>query len=107
MTPITVSTSELPEAKAKLEIEVSADTVEHAIKHAAEHMAEQVKIPGFRQGKVPPDIALQRLGHEAVFEHAFDESVGGWYAEALDESEIAPIGSPSLATPPAYTKGEP
>lgn len=107
MTPVTVSQSELPEAKAKLEIEVSADTVEHAIKHAAEHMAEQVKIPGFREGKVPPEMALQRLGHEAVFEHAFDESVGGWYGEALDQIDIAPIGSPSLAEAPTYTKGEP
>jgi trigger factor len=107
MTPVTVSTSELPEAKTKLEIEVSADTVEHAIKHAAEHMAEQVKIPGFREGKVPPEMALQRLGHEAVFEHAFDESVGGWYGEALDQTDIAPIGSPSLAEAPSYTQGEP
>ncbi len=107
MTPVTVSTSELPEAKAKLEIEVSADTVEHAIKHAAEHMAEEIKIPGFRQGKVPPDLALQRLGHEAVFEHAFDESVGSWYGEALDQADIAPIGSPSLAEPPTYEQGEP
>lgn len=107
MTPVTVSTSELPEAKAKLEIEVSADTVEHAIKHAAEHMAEQVKIPGFRQGKVPPEMALQRLGHEAVFEHAFDESVGGWYGEALEQADIAPIGSPSLSEAPEYKQGEP
>lgn len=107
MTPVTVSTSELPEAKAKLEIEVSADTVEHAIKHAAEHMADEIKLPGFRQGKVPPDLALQRLGHEAVFEHAFDEQVGAWYGEALDQTDIAPIGSPSLEEPPTYAKGEP
>ncbi|MFY9487072.1 MAG: trigger factor [Solirubrobacterales bacterium] len=107
MTPITVSTTELPEAKAKLEIEVSPDLVEHSIKHAAEHMAENVKIPGFRQGKVPPEIALQRLGNEAVFEHAFDEAVGGWYADALESAEIAPIGSPSLSAMPEYKQGEP
>jgi trigger factor len=107
MTPVTVSTSELPEATAKLEIEVSADAVDHAIKHAAEHMAGEIKIPGFREGKVPPEVALQKLGHEAVFEHAFDESVGGWYGEALEQSEIAPIGSPSLESVPAWIKGEP
>jgi trigger factor len=107
MTPVTVSTTELPEAKAKLEIEVSPDLVEHSIEHAAVHMAEQVKLPGFRQGKVPADLALQRLGHEAVFEHAFEESVGTWYAEALDGSDVAPIGSPSLLEPPVYEKGEP
>ncbi|MFY9263866.1 MAG: trigger factor [Solirubrobacterales bacterium] len=107
MTPITVSTTELPEAKAKLEIEVSPDLVEHSIKHAAEHMAEQVKLPGFRKGKVPPELALQRLGNEAVFEHAFDESVGGWYADALAETDIAPIGSPSLSAAPEYRAGEP
>ena len=107
MSPVTVSTSELPESQAKLEIEVSADEVEHAIEHAVEHMAEQVKIPGFRQGKVPSDLALQKLGHEAVFEHAFDEQVGGWYGEALSQIEIAPIGSPALDSVPQWNKGEP
>lgn len=107
MTPVTVSASDLPEAKAKLEIEVSHDLVEHSLHHAAEHMAEQVKIPGFREGKVPPELALQKLGDEAVFQHAFDEAVGGWYAQALAETEISPIGSPSLAEMPEYTKGEP
>jgi trigger factor len=107
MTPVTVSTSELPESQAKLEIEVSADEVEHAIEHAVEHMAEQVKIPGFRQGKVPADLALQKLGHEAVFEHAFDEKVGGWYGDALGQTELAPIGSPSLEAVPQWKKGEP
>ncbi|MBI5310641.1 MAG: trigger factor [Actinobacteria bacterium] len=107
MTPVTVSASDLPEAKAKLEIEVSHDLVEHSLKHAAEHMAEQVKIPGFRQGKVPPELALQKLGEDAVFQHAFDEAVGGWYAQALAETDISPIGSPSLAELPTYTKGEP
>ena len=107
MTPVTVSTSELPEATAKLEIEVSPDAVEHAIEHAVEHMAGEIKIPGFRQGKVPPELARQKLGDEAIFEHAFDEAVGGWYGEALDQADIAPIGSPSLESVPAWSKGEP
>lgn len=107
MTPISVSTTELPEAKAKLEIVVSPDLVEHSIKHAAEHMAEKLKVPGFREGKVPPELALQKLGPEAVFEHAFNETVGDWYTQALVEAEIAPIGSPSLTDAPDYTAGEP
>lgn len=107
MTPVTVSTSELPEAKAKLAIEVPADVVEQAIEHAIEHMAAEVKLPGFRQGKVPPELALQKLGHEAVFEHAFNEQVGTWYNDALRQSEIAPIGSPSMEEMPDWQKGEP
>lgn len=107
MSPVTVTTSELPEAQAKLEIEVSADAIDHAIEHAIEHMAEEIKLPGFRQGKVPPELALQKLGHEAVFQHAFDEQVGNWYGEALGQTEIAPIGSPSLEAVPEWTKGEP
>jgi trigger factor len=107
MTPISVSTTELPEAKAKLEIVVSSDIVEHSIKHAAEHMAENLKVPGFREGKVPPELALQKLGPEAVFEHAFNETVGNWYAQALAEADISPIGSPSLKDAPDYVAGEP
>lgn len=107
MTPVTVSTSELPEATAKLEIEVSPDAVESALEHAVEHLAGEIKIPGFRQGKVPPELARQKIGDEAIFEHAFDESVGSWYGEALEQADIAPIGSPSLESVPAWSKGEP
>ncbi|HEV7917997.1 MAG TPA: trigger factor [Solirubrobacterales bacterium] len=107
MTPITATATELPEAKAKLEIKVSPDLVEEQLQHAAAEMAERVKIPGFRQGKVPPEIALQRLGREAVFQQAFDEAIGGWYAQALADSGISPIGSPTLAAPPELTEGEP
>lgn len=92
---------------AKLEIEVSPDMVEHSIMHAAQHMAEQIKVPGFREGKVPAELALQKLGPEAVFDHAFDEAVGAWYTQALAEVDIAPIGTPSLAEKPVYVEGEP
>lgn len=107
MTPVTVTTSELPEATAKLEIEVSADLVGAAVDHAVEHMSEQIKIPGFREGKVPADLARQKIGTEALFEHAFDEQVGGWYGDALDQTELAPIGGPSLEAVPSWTEGEP
>ncbi len=90
-----------------LEIEVSPDMVEHSIKHAVEHMAEELKLPGFREGKVPPELARQKLGEDAVFEHAFNDAVSSWYAEALAETEISPIGSPSLKDAPEYAEGEP
>ncbi|MBI4897319.1 MAG: trigger factor [Actinobacteria bacterium] len=106
MTPISVSTTELPDAVTKLEIEVSPDMVEHSIKHAVEHMAEELKLPGFREGKVPPELARQKLGEDAVFEHAFNDAVSSWYAEAIAETDISPIGSPSLKDAPDYTAGE-
>lgn len=107
MTPVNVTTSEMPEVRAKLEIEVAADTMQEAIDEAVEALAEEVKVPGFREGKVPPEIALQKLGHNAVFEHAFNENVGLWYDEALSQTEIAPIGTPSLEEAPVWEMGDP
>lgn len=107
MTPVTCTTSELPEAKAKLEIEVPSEQVEERVRMAAATMADNVKIPGFRKGKVPPEIVLQRLGAEQVFQQAFDDSVSLWYSEALDQTDIAPIGNPSLTSGPDYEKGQP
>lgn len=53
-------------------------------------------MPGFRKGKAPPALVIQRLGRGAVMEEAIRDSLPGWYEQALLASEIAPIGDPEV-----------
>lgn len=94
---MTFTTQELPEARAKIEFEIAPGEIDKRIEVAAEKLSNEVKMPGFRQGKVPSDLVLQKLGRDTVFQQAFEDSVIDWYAEALRDSDIAPIGSPKLA----------
>ncbi|CAM5792733.1 trigger factor [Cellulomonas persica] len=86
----------LEPTKVKLTVEVTYDELRPSIAHAYEHIAEQVTVPGFRKGKVPPRIIDQRVGRPAVIEHAVNEGLGGFYAEAIRENNLRPLGQPEV-----------
>nr|WP_194720314.1 trigger factor [Cellulosimicrobium arenosum] len=86
----------LDPTKVKLTVEVEYDELRPSIDHAYQHIAEQVNIPGFRKGKVPPRIIDQRVGRPAVLEHAVNEGLSGFYRQAVTESGIRPLGQPEV-----------
>lgn len=86
----------LEPTKVKLTVEVTYEDLGPAIKHAYEHMAEQIQVPGFRKGKVPPRIIDQRMGHAAVIEHAVNDGIGGFYRQAILDNELRPLGEPAI-----------
>lgn len=86
----------LDPTKAKLTVEVEYDELQPAIEHAYTHIAQDITIPGFRKGKVPPRIIDQRIGRAAVLEHAVNEALPGFYRDALAQSELRPLGQPSV-----------
>ncbi|AEE45564.1 trigger factor [Cellulomonas fimi] len=86
----------LEPTKVKLTVEVTYDELKPSIDHAYQHIAEQVNVPGFRKGKVPPRIIDQRVGRPAVIEHAVNEGLSGFYAEAVRENKLRPLGQPEV-----------
>ncbi|GAA2062697.1 trigger factor [Leifsonia soli] len=84
----------LSPTRTKLTISVTPEELQPSIKHAYEHIAEQVTIPGFRKGKVPPPIIDQRVGKAAVLEHAVNEGLDGFYRRAVEENDVRPLGRP-------------
>jgi trigger factor len=86
----------LEPTKVRLTVEVPYDELKPSIDHAYSHIAEQVNIPGFRKGKVPPRIIDQRVGRPAVMEHAVNEGLSGFYAEAVRENKLRPLGQPEV-----------
>lgn len=100
--------SELPDSRARVEVEVPAKDVEKAISRAARSMAKEMRLPGFRQGKAPASLVTQRLGFGPVLQEAIREALPEWYENALLDSGVSPIGDPQIemvATPD--TEGEP
>ncbi len=66
-----------------------------------------MKIPGFRKGKVPPQLVLQRIGREAVLEEALREGLPEWYEQAMIVSGVTPVGDPKLDMPDSPAEGDP
>ncbi len=80
----------------KLTVTLTDEDIAPVMKHAYEHVGEQVQIPGFRKGKVPPKILEQRVGKGAIIEHAVNDGLPGWYSEAVQEQGIRPYGQPEV-----------
>lgn len=86
----------LEPTRVKLTVEVSYDELKPSLDHAYAHIGEQVNIPGFRKGKVPPRVLEQRVGRAAVIEHAVNDAVPGFYNQAVSETDVKPLGQPSI-----------
>ncbi|MBS1870403.1 MAG: trigger factor [Actinobacteria bacterium] len=104
--PVKTSVTELPESRVRVDAEVPATEVEKRLAQAARRLARDTRVPGFRKGKVPPPVFIRRVGREYVLDEAIRSSIGSWYADALGEAKIVPIGEPKLdlGDPPAEGK---
>ena len=87
---------ELADNKVRLTIEVPSHDVRHAVEHAASDLAQQVKIPGFRQGKVPMPVLLSRVGKERLYTEAVESHIGGWFWAAASREGLRPTSQPDF-----------
>jgi trigger factor len=82
--------------RVKLTIEVDTDRFGKDLDRAYRKVAQQVRIPGFRKGKVPRRVIDAQIGREAVLGEFLEDSVPEYYREALREHELAPITDPDI-----------
>ena len=82
------------EDRVRLTVDVPAHDVHHAVEHATSDLATSVKIPGFRPGKVPTPMLVQRLGKERIYAEAVDSHISGWFWNAAARARIRPIAQP-------------
>jgi trigger factor len=87
---------ELSPTRVKLTIEVPFEELKPSLDQAYREVARQVRVPGFRPGKVPPRVIDQRIGRSAVLEQAVNEAVPQLYSKALAEHEVVPLSQPDV-----------
>jgi trigger factor len=104
--PVKTSVTELPESRVRVDAEVAADEVERRLQQTAKALGREMKIPGFRKGKVPPPMVLRRVGREAVLDETLRSALGAWYIDAIDAAGIAPVGDPEVALGDLPGEGE-
>ncbi|HET9737089.1 MAG TPA: trigger factor [Solirubrobacteraceae bacterium] len=106
-TEVLTTVTALPESRVRVEAEVTPEEVERRVAQAARRLGRGLRVPGFRAGKAPAPVILQRMGRDAVLDEAIRESIGAWYTAAIDAADVVPVGEPQLdlSDPPA--QGEP
>ena len=104
---LTTRTSELDDSRVRVDVEVAPEALERELQAAAKALGGDLKIPGFRKGKVPPQVVLQRIGREAVLDEAVRRALPGWYERAVADAGIATVGDPSVDLESLPDKGAP
>ncbi|NUR76394.1 MAG: trigger factor [Thermoleophilia bacterium] len=85
---------QLAEDRVRLKVDVPAHDVHHAVEHAANDLAQSVRIPGFRKGKVPRPLLVQRIGKERLYAEAVESHIGGWFWNAATRARVNPVAQP-------------
>ena len=106
-TDVTTSTTELGNSRVRVQVEVRPEAVEREVEAAARALARDIKIPGFRKGKVPAEVVIRRFGREAVLDDAVRRGLPRWYEDAVGEADIAAVGDPKLDLRSLPEKGSP
>ena len=104
---ISTSVTELPESRVRVEAEVPAEEVEKRVAQAARALGRNLRVPGFRAGKAPPPVVINRVGRDAVLDEAVRDSIGAWYSAAIDDAAIVPVGEPELDMGALPGQGQP
>jgi trigger factor len=81
--------------RVRLTVEVPAHDVHHAVEHATHDLAERVRIPGFRRGKVPPQVLVSRVGKERLYSEAVESHIGNWFWSAARRERVRPVEQPA------------
>ena len=86
----------LSPTRAKLTVEVPFEELKPSLDAAYKKIAQQINVPGFRRGKVPPMVIDRQVGRGAVLDEAINEALPKLYVEALQANEIQPLNQPEI-----------
>jgi trigger factor len=80
----------------KLTIEVPTEEFDKDLDRTYRAIANEIKIPGFRKGKVPKKIIDTQIGRDAIFEQFVNSSVPAYFRQAVTDEDLAPITDPDI-----------
>jgi trigger factor len=106
-TNVKTTVEELPESRVRVAAEVTPQEVQRRVNEAAGKLGRDLRMPGFRKGKVPAPVVIQRVGREAVLDDAVRATLPRWYVEAIDEAGLKTIGEPDVELGDLPAEGQP
>ena len=98
--------TELGDSRVRVAVQVPASEVQQRLEGKARQLGRELKLPGFRRGKVPAPLVIQRVGREAVLDQAVRDSLSRWYTQAITAAGVVPVGDPKLDLADLPAEGE-
>lgn len=91
-----IKINKLPKSEIEIEGEIESSVFESYFDKALKILGEKVKIDGFRQGKVPENILISKIGEMSILEEMAELALGEHYPKILEEEKIDAIGRPVI-----------
>lgn len=93
---LTIHKEEDDKRQLTLKVEVPEERVAAAMRDKARALSRELRIPGFRRGKVPYSVMVQRLGKETLRVEAIEDMAQAIFREALAQVEVDPYAQPTM-----------
>jgi trigger factor len=106
-TAVKTSTTDLGDSRVRVDVEVPTDALEQELQSAANAIGREMRVPGFRKGKVPAQVVIRQVGRQAVLDEAVRRALPGWYEQALHDAGIAAVGDPKVDLADLPERGSP
>jgi trigger factor len=95
-TPVKSTVEKLSPTRVRINVEVPFTELQPDFDQAFKEMAKQIRMPGFRPGKVPVKLLESRVDKQAMLDQVVGEAVPARYSEAVASSDVQPIGQPEI-----------
>ena len=91
-----VHTKPLPQSRIAIELEIPASSCKSSLDETINKISKTATIPGFRSGKIPKQILIQRIGLTQLYASALEKIIERSWKEALNKESIEPLCEPEL-----------
>lgn len=103
--PVAAEVTTLEGDQVRIDVTVPEDEVRRQFDRTVKEASARMRLPGFRPGKVPAGVVIQRVGRDGLFAQTIDRALDDWYREALVVTGVDPIDSPDLDMGDATEQG--
>ncbi len=103
--PVAAAVTKIEDDRVRIDVTVPEDEVRKQFDRTVKEVSGRMRLPGFRPGKVPANVVVQRVGREGIFAQMLDRALNDWYREALITAAVDPIGEPEVDLGDADEKG--
>lgn len=91
-----IKTKPLPQSRLAIELEIPSDACKSILDETINTISRSAKIPGFRAGKIPKQVLIQRIGITQLYASALEKIIDRSWKEALKTESIEPLCEPEL-----------
>ena len=106
-TAVKTNTTDLGDSRVRVDVEVESGALEREMETAAAAIGREMRVPGFRSGKVPAQVVIRQVGREAVLDEAVRRGLPNWYEQAIQEAGITTVGDPKIDLADLPERGSP